>query len=231
MKNLQLIISFICILFVSNWSFSGTYSDHDSTYTKVKKTAFYYSILDGEKEKKKKEPTTSGRIAGLKIGGGTANIINSGQFQQHKAAFFVGLSKEFLLTKVIGISVEGNYWLTGFVNDTVLTKVSFNYLSVPVMLNVNIASFYFAVGMYGALNLRTSERIGNSARLYYGFQNNKYGQWDWGAVFNIGFKWRFLGFDVRYVMGLQDVLKQSSGSYTNSALFFGASLHLMRKKK
>ena len=199
-------------------------------------TTFSYSSFAhenekaGDKEKKGKSSTISGRIVGLKIGGGPVSVTDFNNFQKNKGGFYVGLSREFLFGKVLGLSVEGNYWLTGYTNDTSFAKVSFNYLSVPVMLNVNLKGFYFAAGMYGAINLRTSRELGNTKE-YFGFQNNLFQQWDWGAVFNIGFKWKFLGFDVRYVMGLQDVLKFTPEKWRNSGLFFGASLHLMKRKK
>lgn len=206
------------------------------TYLILAITAFNSSIYSQEnekavnKEKKEKSSALSGRIVGLKIGGGPVSVTDFNNFQKNKSGFYVGLSREFLFGKVLGLSVEGNYWLTGYTNDTSFAKVSFNYLSVPVMLNVNLEGFYFAAGIYGAVNLRTSRKIGDDKE-YFGFQNNLFQQWDWGAVFNIGFKWRFLGFDVRYVMGLQDVLKFTPEKWRNSGLFFGASLHLMSRKK
>lgn len=217
MKNLLIPFLFLVAFLFSNNVAASFTSEKDST-------------KNSSKNQKKSNEDLTGRIIGLKIGGGSSNVSDFKNFQKHKGAFYVGLSKEFLFTNIIGLSVEANYWLTGYTNETTLVKTSFNYISVPLMLNINIKKLYIGLGLYGALNLRSSERFNNDVD-YYGFQNNKYSSTDWGAVFNIGFKWRFLGFDLRYVMGLQDVVKYLPGNQFNSTLFFGTSFHIMKKVK
>jgi hypothetical protein len=217
------LLTLILTILVSS-VFAGNIKVSDKDSSKVEVTELNHKKNDSDDNRE------SGRIVGLKIGGGPVNVSDFKNFQKHKGGFYVGISKEFLFTKTIGLSVEGHYWLTGFTNDTTFVKTSFNYISVPVQLNININKFYIAAGLYGAINLRSSEVL-NDSKEYFGFQNNRYQQFDWGAVFNIGFKWRFLGFDVRYVMGLQDVVKDMPGKQYNSALFFGASFHLMKRPK
>lgn len=232
MKRNLLILSLIFLVSAFNYSLSNTIKT-TSISEKITKNEEGEKEKDPEDEKKKekkKDPRLSGRIVGLKIGGGPTSVTDFNSFQKNKGGFYVGLSREFLFGKYIGLSVEGNYWLSGYTNDTSLAKISFNYISVPVMVNLNLKGFYIAAGMYAALNLRSSVELGNN-KTYYGFQNNLFQQFDWGAVFNVGFKWRFLGFDLRYVLGLQDVLKFTPEKWRNSALFFGVSLHLMKRVK
>lgn len=194
-----MIKSHILIILLAHIPFIGLSQKGDSKNDKKSKR---------EKKAEKNKPLKN-RIVRLKIEGGQVSVTDFSKFQINKGSFYVGLYREFLFVKYTGLCIEENYWLNGFNNDSSLAKVSFNYISVPVMFNFNIKGFYFAAGIYGAINLKTSREIG-PVKEYFGFQNSVYQQFDWGAVFNIGFKWKFPGFDIRYIMGLKDVLKFTS---------------------